>query len=53
MSEKLALNRFHRLRTILKEAVRYLLNNAARAHPDRDRSKGRMRFGIEYVGLRA
>jgi hypothetical protein len=48
-----ALKRFHGLRIILKEAVQYLLNNAARAHPARDRARGRMRFGVEYVGVRA
>jgi hypothetical protein len=28
-------------------------SNAARAHPHRDRVRGRMRFGLEYVGARA
>jgi len=44
---------FHRLKEILKKVFRYLWNNAARAHPARDRTRGRMRFGLEYVGVRA
>ncbi len=47
------LENFHDLRSIINQAVQYLLNNAARAHPKRDRALGRLRFGIEYVGLRA
>ncbi len=44
---------FHRLETVLDNIFRYLWNNAARAHPQRDRSRGRMRFGLEYVGVKA
>ena len=47
------LENFHGLRSIVKNALQYLLNNASRAHPKRDRVLGRMRFGIEYVGVRA
>ena len=48
-----ALAGFHDLHSIIDNAVDYLLNNAARAHPKRDRVSGRMRFGLEYVGVRA
>lgn len=44
---------FKQLETVLDNIVRYLCNNAARAHPQRDRSRGRMRFGLEYVGVTA
>ena len=47
------LHGFRDLETILERAFRFLWNNAARAHPQRDRIKGRLRFGIEYVGVRA
>ena len=40
---------FHRIEAILHRIVRYLRENAARAHPQRDR----MRFGLEYVGVKA
>jgi len=48
-----ALKGFDGLRSILRKTVQYLLNNAARAHPNRDRTTGRLRFGIEHVGVRA
>ncbi|MFQ5705802.1 MAG: IS4 family transposase [Gemmatimonadales bacterium] len=44
---------FRDLEIVLERGVRFLWNNAARAHPKRDRLKGRLRYGIEYVGLRA
>lgn len=44
---------FHRLETVLEDIFRYLWNNAARAHPQRDRRRGRLRFGLEYVGVKA
>lgn len=47
------LDRFHNLHSIIDNAVEFLLNNAARAHPRRDRVSGRMRFGLKYVGVRA
>jgi len=48
-----ALEGFHDLEIILEEIVHFLSNNAARAHPQRDRIKGRLRFGLEYVGVSA
>jgi hypothetical protein len=47
------LHGFHRLEPILHRIVEYLRDNAARAHPQRDRRSGRMRFGLEYVGVKA
>ena len=47
------LHGFHRLEPILHRIVAYLRDNAARAHPQRDRRCGRMRFGLEYVGVKA
>jgi hypothetical protein len=44
---------FHPLEVILHRIVEYLRNNAARAHPQRDRRCGRLRFGLEYVGVKA
>jgi hypothetical protein len=44
---------FCRLEVILHRIVKYLRQNAARAHPRRDRKCGRMRFGLEYVGVKA
>ncbi len=44
---------FHRLEVILHRIVEYLRDNAARAHPQRDRRTGRLRFGLEYVGVKA
>lgn len=48
-----ALGGFRALEGTLETIFRYLWNNAARAHPERDRLKGRMRFGLEYVGVKA
>jgi hypothetical protein len=48
-----ALRNFRGLIKILEDIFRYLWENAARAHPHRDRTHGRMRFGLEYVGLKA
>lgn len=48
-----ALRRFRGLEAIVEKIFRYLWHNAMRAHPDRDRVKGRMQFGLDYVGLRA
>lgn len=47
------LHDFKNLRPILERTIRYLWDNAPRAHPERDRRRGRMQFGLEYVGLRA
>ena len=44
---------FRGLEKILKHIFHYLSNNAARAHPERDRTRGRMRFGLEYVGVKS
>jgi len=48
-----ALHGFRGLDLILHCIVDYLRQNAARAHPLRDRRCGRMRFGLEYVGVKA
>jgi Transposase DDE domain len=48
-----ALSGFRHLEALVHDIVRYLSDNAARAHPHRDRVRGRMRFGLEYVGARA
>ena len=48
-----ALDGFRHLEALVHDIVRYLSANAARAHPHRDRVRGRMRFGLEYVGARA
>lgn len=48
-----ALRGFDGLQSILRRIAQYLLDNAARAHPKRDRTTGRLRFGIEHVGVRA
>jgi len=48
-----ALEGFRRLETILEQIFRYLWDNARRAHPLRDRLRGRMQFGLEYVGVKA
>jgi hypothetical protein len=45
-----ALAGFRHLETLVHDIVRYPSDNAARAHPHRDRVRGRMRFGLEYVG---
>ncbi len=47
-----ALQGFHGLEAILLDLFQFLWNNAARAHPVRDFRTGRMRFGLQYVGLR-
>lgn len=44
---------FRRLETILEWVFHYLWANARRAHPRRDRLRGRMQFGLEYVGVMA
>jgi hypothetical protein len=46
-----ALSGFRALHAILEDTVRYLQDNAPRAHPARDRIRGRMQFGLEYVGF--
>ena len=48
-----ALRHFRGLERILQHIFHYLSNNAARAHPERDRTRGRMRFGLEYVGVKS
>ena len=48
-----ALEGFRHLETILEQIFRYLWDNARRAHPLRDRLRGRMQFGLEYVGVKA
>ena len=48
-----ALTGFRHLEVIVHDILRYLCDNAARAHPRRDRVRGRMRFGLDYVGVRA
>ena len=45
-----ALHGFRRLTMVLKTIFRYLSSNAKRAHPSRDQRRGRMQFGLEYVG---
>ena len=48
-----ARNHFRNLLRVLDRVFRYLCNNATRAHPERDRVKGRLRAGLAYVGARA
>lgn len=48
-----ALAGFRHLEALLHDILRYLWDNAARAHPQRDHVRGRMRFGLEYVGVSA
>jgi hypothetical protein len=48
-----ALDGFNDLGIVLEEIVQFLKDNASRAHPRRDRLKGRLRFGLEYVGVSA
>ncbi len=48
-----ALTGFRQLETIVHDILRYLWDNAGRAHPQRDRVRGRMQFGLDYVGVRA
>ena len=46
-----ALRGFRCLETVLEKIFRYLWENAPRAHPVRDQRRGRMQFGLEYVGF--
>ena len=48
-----ALDGFRDLEALLELIFRYLWTNARRAHPQRDRVRGRMQFGLEYVGVMA
>ena len=48
-----ALAGFRHLEALVHDILRYLCDNAARAHPQRDRVRGRMRFGLDYVGVKA
>ena len=48
-----ALRRFRGLEAVVGKVLRYLWDNAMRAHPERDRARGRMRYGLHYTGLRA
>ena len=45
-----ALHGFEDLLSALQRIIRFLKENARRAHPKRDRRRGRMQFGLEYVG---
>jgi len=40
-----------RLLAVLEDALRFLLANARRAHPKRDRESGRLRAGLAVVGV--
>lgn len=40
-----------RLTSVLADALRYLIANARRAHPKRDRDTGRLRAGLAVVGV--
>jgi hypothetical protein len=44
-----ALAAFHAFETVLERIFNYLWANAARAHPRRERKRGRLRAGLEYV----
>ena len=48
-----ALTGFRHLEALVHDVLHYLWHNAARAHPQRDRVRGRMRFGLDYVGVTA
>ncbi len=48
-----ALTGFRHLEALVHDILHYLWDNAARAHPQRDRVRGRMRFGLDYVGVKA
>lgn len=48
-----ALRGFEDLLVALQGIVLFIKENAYRTHPKRDRSCGRMQFGLEYVGQRA
>lgn len=45
-----ALGRFEGVLEELERIVRFLCGNARRAHPKRDRKRGRMQFGLDYYG---
>lgn len=48
-----ALTGFRHLEALVHDILHDLWDNAARAHPQRDRVRGRMRFGLDYVGVKA
>ena len=48
-----ALRSFRGLEAVIEKIFHFLWDNAKRAHPERDRAKGRMRFGLDYVALGA
>lgn len=48
-----ALHAFRRLDQVLTRVFRYLWENAARAHPQRDRLRGRLKWGLQCVGVMA
>ena len=48
-----ALRHFRGLRAVVERILLFLWDNARRAHPERDRARGRMRFGLDYVGMGA
>lgn len=35
--------------SVMRRAIEYLANNAQRAHPKRDKQKGRLKLGLEHV----
>ena len=43
----------HRVAHRFRDLVRYLASNAQRAHPNRDRRKGRLATGLRPIGLSA
>ena len=47
------LNGFRSLRTVLIRVFRFLTANAKRTNPKRERSKGRLAFGLRLVGVDA
>lgn len=48
-----ALRAFRRLEAVVDRIFRYLWENAARAHPQRDRLRGRLKWGLQCVGITA
>ena len=48
-----ALRAFRRLDAVVTKVFRYLWENAARAHPQRDRLRGRLKWGLQCVGVTA
>jgi hypothetical protein len=48
-----ALHAFRNLTVILERIFRYLWTNAPRAHPARDKRRGRMQYGLQYAGLKS